>query len=278
MSLIDIYQSVGSAASLDQQRAEQIVADALPHAVAALQHDGALPVRVACVSPAVARGGSLIPAWPIRQPDDSVVIEYVADWGVMLAGWLSTVSPAERPLARRLVERGDRVWIGISNDVVQLFVQDPPVDQYSMVRHHGLMLAAATTWLGPQAVTDWRTVHASAAHTFLERHAHDPLHQAIAQAESGLSVLLVDARSRQPSPACIEWLEADASARAAYQDYLGAASLGVAAILDALPAAGPSADRLIAHAMANEHSRPDFNRDWIQQCAARLLEAVPLGR
>jgi hypothetical protein len=276
VSLIEGYRSLGSAALLDQQRAERIVGEAMPHAMATLGTAESLSVRVACTSAADARGGSVIPAWPLKQPDGGVVIEYVADWGALLAGWLSVVHTAQQALAQQLVREGQRIWIGIANDVIQLFVKDPPADQYSMVRHHALMLTAATTWLGVSAIEAWRAVHASAARTFLMRHADDSLWQAIAVAEAGLTELLRDGRARQPARRCIEWLDSDAVARERYEDFLGAASLGVAAILDALPASADMVGPWLAHATADLHQDPDFNREWLEASARRLLDQVEM--
>src|SRR5262249_48127255 len=151
-------------------------------------------------------------------------------------------------LAWRLVQRGERVWIGVANDVLQLYVTDPPPGSYSMVRHHALMLAAATTWLGAEAISSWRDAHAAVARTFLRTHGDESLWDAIARAEDGLSQLLADQCSRQAAPRCLEWLDGDVVARARYIDFLGAASLGVAAVLDAIEASAQPAADWIAHA------------------------------
>jgi hypothetical protein len=272
VTLLETYRQLGPVARLDQARAARIVDQAIPHALSALGgRIGSLPVRAECMPPDVARGGSVIPAWPIRQADGGVVIEYVADWGALLAGWLSLVGASRESLTWSLVERGERVWIGIANDVLQLFVNDPPTGSYSMVRHHALMLAAATTWLGADATRAWRGAHANAARSFLRAHA-EPLWVAIARAEDGLTQLLDDERVRQAALGCVEWLDGDIDARARYADFLGAASLGVAAVLDALEASSELASDWIAHAVAYLHAQPGFNRDWIEASARQLRE------
>jgi hypothetical protein len=146
-----------------------------------------------------------------------------------------------------------------------------------MIRHHALMLAAATTWLGPQATRAWTTVHASAARGFLRRNAHQPLWRAIETAEQGLTGLLLDGRSRQPAGRALAWLEADADAGSRYVDYLAAASLGVMAVLEAPQVSGVAEDTWLAHAVAELHSDPEFNRDWIEDCARRLLTTAATG-
>ena len=278
MSLVQVYDRLGSSVRLEPERAASIVAAALPHAVSALGGKVDLHVHAAPVDPRAARGGSLIPAWPHKDDAGGVTIDYVDDWGALLAAWVSSVRPAEQALALDLVRSGERVWIGIANDVLQVFVPDPPEGTYSMVRHHALMLAAATIWLGAAAAGRWRRAHASAAHSFLLRHGAEPLWGAIDAAERGLGALLADPRCRQPAPDALRWLEADPGARAAYVDYLGAASLGVAAVLDAMLASGVLLEAWLERAVAEWHADPDFNRAWIETCVARLHPRLEVTR
>jgi hypothetical protein len=265
VSFLETYRGLGPAVRLDPPRAERIVQQAMPHALAALgRQSESLPVRATCVFAEQARGGSLIPAWPVFEPDGGVVIEYVADWGALLSAWLSIVDAPRQSLARRLIERGERVWIGVANDVLQLFVNGPPPGTYSMVRHHALMLAAATIWLGPPAIDAWRHAHFGVARAFLRWHEHEPLWDAIGAAEDGLTQLLSDEAVRQAAPAALEWLDASTAARTRYIDFLGAASLGVAAVLGALEASAEPSAQWLARAVAELHPRPEFNRDWIE--------------
>src|SRR5438094_10277001 len=94
------------------------------------------------------------------------------------------------------VTLAQRVWIGMATDVLQLFVADPPPGTYSMVRHHALMLAAATAWLGPAAISAWHAAHVAAGAVFV-RSCDRPLHDAIEAAERGLEALLDDERAHQ---------------------------------------------------------------------------------
>src|SRR4051812_48810220 len=146
MSVRERYNQIRASARLDDARANKIVAAARPHAEGLLRAsspDGArIQVTARRVLPGDARGGSLIPAWPIRQTEGSVVIEFVEDWGVMLASWCAVpgLAPSDLSAMTDLVRSGERVWVGIANDVLQLYVPDPPAGTYSMVRHHALML------------------------------------------------------------------------------------------------------------------------------------------
>jgi hypothetical protein len=278
VNLLQTYARLGAAARLDDRRASSIVSGAMPFAVATLGLPGGdvLPVSVRRVSPEASRGGSLIPAWPMRQSDDSVVIEYVEDWGALLAGWLTAVGDEHQDLAAQAINSGQRVWIGIANDVMQLFVPDPPEGAYSMVRHHALMLAAATAWLGPDAIRAWGMLHKAAGANFIARYADQRLWTSIEAAESGLAKLLADERAHAAAPLALTWLDRDATARSRYVDFLGAASLGVAAVLDALAASGGDVSASLARATAELHSDPDFNRAWIEEYARRVLAERPL--
>ena len=260
MSLLRLYQRLADSALLSQSRADEIVAAARPMAVAALGSPQGLRVDVvACqVEPAAARGGCLIPAWPFRSGDDAVTIEFVADWGVMLSVWRSLIG--DSPEVDELLRTGQRQWIGIANDVLQLYVPDPPEGTYSMVRHHGLMLAAATVWLGPDATRRWLNAHALAASRFIR--SDGDLWPSIQSAEAGLSGLLTDPRAHQATPDVVAWLDSDDDARSNYENYLAAASLGVAALLDSVPEW--TADRL-SELVLRRHPDPDFNRAEIER-------------
>jgi hypothetical protein len=264
VSLKQTYRRlVGDGGRLDEPHAQAIVADAMPHAVATLglPLGTVLPVAAKVVAPAVARGGSLIPAWPIRQTDGTVVIESVDDWSVLLSGFLAATGADQFDS----VTLAQRVWIGVANDVLQLFVADPPPGTYSMVRHHALMLAAATAWLGAGAISAWRAAHAAAGAAFA-RSCDRPVHEAIEAAERGLETLLADERAHQPAARALAWLDVDPAAGKLYHDYLGAASLGVAAVLDALPTSDPDQAAWLTHAVKDLHANPDFNRVWIAEC------------
>jgi hypothetical protein len=265
VSLLEAYQRLDDdGRRLEAHRAHAIVAEAMPHAVATLGLPAGtqLPVLASAVAPEAARGGSLIPAWPMRQPDGSVVIEYVADWGALLTGFLAATG------ARQFdsVTLAQRVWIGMANDVLQLFVADPPPGTYSMVRHHALMLATATAWLGAEAISAWRAAHVAAGAAFA-RSCDRPVDEAIEAAERGLETLLDDERAHQPAARALAWLDVDPIAGKRYREYLGAASLGVAAVLDALPTSDPDQAAWLTLAVKDLHADPDFNRAWIAECA-----------
>jgi hypothetical protein len=265
VSLLETYhRRVQGGGRLDARRAQAIVAEAMPHAVATLGRPAGtlLPVSTKSITPEAARGGSLIPAWPRRQADGAVVIEYVDDWGALLAGFLAVAGAAHS----NSVLLSQRLWIGVANDVMQLFVTDPPPGTYSMVRHHALMLAAATAWLGTAAIRAWHAAHAAAGAAFI-RSCDRALPEAIEAAERGLQTLLDDERAHQPAARALSWLESDRGSEKLYIDYLGAASLGVAAVLGAMPRSDPQRGAWLRRAVQDLHASPDFNRAWIEECA-----------
>lgn len=277
MSLRTQYQQLQAVALLNEGRANQIVQAAMPHTRALLlPSDGLAPelhVRAQLVSASGARGGSLIPAWPFRDDDGSVTIEFVEDWGVMLATWCSLLADAATAPGEvtALMASGQRQWVGIANDVLQKYVPDPPEGTYSMVRHHALMLGAATLWLGPAAAARWQAAHSAAARVFLNdlqfgAVGNAGLWDAISAAERGLATLLADPRAQAAAEDVLGWLEADAEARLTYRLYLGAASLGIAALL----ANAPTLDHPTAWLQSliyERHPDPEFNRDWIEAFA-----------
>lgn len=272
MGLRGYYDLLGAAARLDEARANEIVRAARPSAEALLKPrpdiEGGLRVSARLVQPATARGGSLIPAWPLRGADGGVTIEHVGDWGAMLAGWCATLGDPGVAAAGlvQLIESGERQWVGIANDVLQLYVPDPPAGTYSMVRHHALMLVAATLWLGPERARLWLDAHSSIARAFLGRLGGRDLWVAVESAERGIATLLADPRARLPADAAVAWLDSDPDAAAMYREYLGAASLGLAALL-ATARDGHATTAWLQSCIYDEHPSPDFNRDRIEAFA-----------
>jgi hypothetical protein len=285
MSLLAHYQRLQTVARLDEDRANEIVRAARPFAAALLPSIPSpddLHVVARCVAPSDAIGGSLIPAWPIRHDDGTVTIEHGSDWGVLLAGWrdAADTSDAVGPSddsdldLDALLASGDRLWVGIANDVLQKLVPDPPAGTYSMVRHHALMLGAATIWLGPERMRLWQRAHTVAARAFLrglDGQGSDAasLWAGVEAAEHGLDTLLADPRARAEPAEVLRWLDGDRAAAAAYRSFHGAASLGIAALLATAPDT-PELTGWLRDLVQREHSLPEFNRDRVEAFARRV--------
>jgi hypothetical protein len=165
-----------------------------------------------------------------------------------------------------LVASGERQWVGIANDVLQLYVPNPPDGTYSMIRHHALMLVAATLWLGRERARRWLDAHSAVARAFLDRLEPGRLWDAIGEAELALRALLADPRAHRSAEDVVRWLETDADSAAAYRTYLGAATQGGAPLLATAPADDdPSA--WVQALIYEQHPHPDFNRDRIEAFA-----------
>ena len=73
-------------------------------------------------------------------------------------------------------------------------------------------------------------------------------------------------RAGRPAADVVDWLDVDPLAAAAVRDYLGAARLGIAALLATAPTAGDRAPWL--HALIyDEHPSPAFSRARIERFA-----------
>ena len=266
----ELYDRIRANTRLDEARANEIVRAAYPHVAPLLAPgpDGGVQVTAHLVPAAEQRGGSVIPAWPLRNDDGSVRIEFVEDWGAMLAVWCASAGDEPDTIASlvALVRSGDRQWVGIANDVLQLYVPNPPEGTYSMVRHHALMLVAATLWLGPERSARWLEAHSAVARAFLARLDGRGLWDAIEAAERGLGTLLADSRSGGTAEEVVSWLEADDAAATTFRDYVGTASLGLAALLATVPA-DADITAWVRACIENEHPAPDFNRDRIEAFA-----------
>lgn len=275
MSLRAWYDRLLPAVLIDERRANEIVKAAKPHAAALLapplSSPEALRVTAVRVEPAESKGGSLIPAWPFREADGAVTLTFVDDWGAIVSAWREAAGDDLDPALDldALILTGERVWVGIANDVLQMYVPDPPAGTYSMVRHHALMLAAATLWLGPDQAARWQEAHATLGRAFLRRMGSRALWDAISEAEQGLNTLLADPRARASAQDVIGWLDGDRAAADTFRRYVGAASLGIAALLASRPAdADPTA--WLRDQVQRVHPDPNYNREPIEAFARRV--------
>ncbi len=273
------YERLGTAGLVSEEAGVRAGAEAMPHALRALAEVAdiprPLPVTVRLVAPETAVGGIIVPAWPLRVDDGSVVIEIVEDWGVILAAWRTWMqAPAwDADAMDELCASGERPWVGVANDVMQLYVPAPPEGDYSMIRHHGLMLGGATLWLGAERRQLWQRGHGYSAQTFLRQLNGQPLWPAVAEAEAGIAVLLADPRAKQPAAKVIDWLEADPAAAKAFAAYLACSSLGIVALMETAP---EDYEAWLSEAVARRHPQADFNRVEIEAYAQRVLD-LPEG-
>src|SRR6185437_2884327 len=126
------------ALAVSQGRAEAIVAQAqlpaqrlLADPAAHVGPDGLLPVRPRVVPVDSARYGYLLPAWP--EPDKRPVPLFVVpNYGLMSYLWRLGIGepPGEQAQVEERFLSGERIWVGLANDVLQPFVPAPPAGSY----------------------------------------------------------------------------------------------------------------------------------------------------
>lgn len=164
------YPLLTANASLTQSDADKLVGLALPMAQAALANDivtddlSPLPVKAIVIdSLEDTPFGLFMGAWPTRG-SKGVEIYSLPNWGFFLAlleASLEAIKPSTE--LEKMVMNRSRIWIGIMNDVLQCFVNDPPKGTYSMIRHHALMLLSATLWLPDDWQRAWFGIYEASA-------------------------------------------------------------------------------------------------------------------
>ena len=127
--------------------------------------NGVLPVSTELVSNLIdSPYGLFMSAWPIVG-DGSVTLCYLQDWTISLVLLRRIFEPiwCHQPDLETAFFDGSRLQVGIMNDVLQGFVDNPPVGTYCMIRHHALMLFEATLWLDPLKRSRWLTLYKAIA-------------------------------------------------------------------------------------------------------------------
>jgi hypothetical protein len=114
-------------------------------------------VRAHCVSDIrEAPYGNLMLSWPVPAGRDATTLHHLPDGALFLQlldlAYRSEL--ADLPHLRECLLDGSRLELAFTNDVLQVQAAGPP-GAYSMVRHHALVLHAATHWLAEPARTRW---------------------------------------------------------------------------------------------------------------------------
>ena len=259
--------------NVDQAYADTMNEYAQPHALSALgtlasaqQVGSLLPVIPQVIPVEEGKFGQLMPAWPVTDARP-VPIYILKNWGLALFLLRATVGePAGASAAVDALFRDhSRIQIGITNDVLQGFVGDPP--RYSFVRHHALMLFLATLWLPEPQRRGWLEIFGYCSRT-LDRECRlsaesDPLGWLEAAAAAGARILAEHGPSTRHDEGVATFLT-NRSLLAEYLPYLGATSLAVAALAhqhDLCPPDERPAWR--TRQVTAGHADPDFNTTWI---------------
>lgn len=109
--------------------------------------------------------GPMMPAWPVTRGGLHQV-RCLSEWG----GYLSLLGETYAPHSEKATAilntpqgRRDRIAVGVMNDVLQVQMPSVPAKRYSMIRHHALMLLAATEWLPAERPAVWRVAYGELA-------------------------------------------------------------------------------------------------------------------
>lgn len=262
--------------AVNEAYAEEMVEYAQPHALSVLgwrappseELDGVLPVVAEVVSANDGIFGQLMPAWPMtgQRP---VTIYVLDNWGFYLYLLRNTVSEPEE--ATRIVDQlfcdSSRIQVGITNDVIQAFVNHPPAPSYSFVRHHALMLFLGILWLPERQQRGWLEIMNWCSRTLCrEYRLHemaDPLKWIDTIALTGNRILEEYGPSTRTDEGVAALLN-NKAVLAEFFPYLGATSLAIAS-LGYQYSLCPKAEHEMWQTQAANiwHAEPDFNTDWI---------------
>jgi hypothetical protein len=114
-------------------------------------------VRAHCVSDIrQAAYGNFMLSWPEPAGPDVTTLNHLPDGALVLQllGLAYRPELAVHPHLGECLRDGSRLELAFTNDVLQVQAAGPP-GAYSMVRHHALVLHAATLWLDEPARTRW---------------------------------------------------------------------------------------------------------------------------
>jgi len=270
------------ALAVSQGRAEAIVAQAqlpaqrlLADPAAHVGPDGLLPVRPRVVPVDSARYGYLLPAWP--EPDKRPVPLFVVpNYGLMSYLWRLGIGepPGEQTMVEERFLSGERIWVGLANDVLQPFVPAPPAGSYRMYRHHALMLFCATTWLPAAARDSWLALYDWGGRAAVARHRLRDLADPIPwmdTADQEASDFYARMGPSVRDDATVRAFLQDTNRLAEYDRFFALSNVGIAA-LSRLYQGLPEPERLDwLRARVNEgHGQADFLEDAVRQYVRAL--------
>jgi hypothetical protein len=132
-------------------------------------------VRARCVPDlGEAAFGNFMLSWP-EQDGDDMILNHLPDGAFFLQLLRLAYRPVmeRRPHLRACLLDGSRLELAFTNDVLQVQAAGPP-GPYSMVRHHALVLHAATHWLDEPARSRWLELYEALAATMMARRSAPP--------------------------------------------------------------------------------------------------------
>ncbi len=155
---------------------------------------------------------------------------------------------------------GVRMQMGVTNDVWQPFVMNPPV--YSMVRHHALMLTAAWCWLPESDRQLWLEVMTDQLATARQRFAGQMDIVAVCEKAE------LRAQSLWRSP-----IDFSSDIKGIMADYYLASVVGIASLVRWIAALPPAQHEEALRRWSFDHQRSDFNVELMRE----LWRAIQTG-
>jgi hypothetical protein len=166
----------------------QILVDPLRDSIAATggasRRVAAQPVRDA----GQALYGNLMLSWP-ETTDDHVILHHLPSGALFLRLLAQAYRPVLklRPQLEACLHDGSRLELAFTNDVLQVQAAAPP-GPYSMVRHHALVMHAATHWLNEPARSRWFELYEGLASGLMSERTAPPTAEELRQVEESAFV------------------------------------------------------------------------------------------
>ncbi|HET6502566.1 MAG TPA: hypothetical protein VFG87_17565 [Amycolatopsis sp.] len=134
--------------------------------------------------PANAPYGAFMMGWP-EPAGSGFVLGHLVDCEFFLALLRRCYADvlAARPGLGLALDDRSRLEVALTNDVLQVRAPGPP-EPYSMIRHHALMLFAATDWLAEPARSRWFEIYEAVAAGLTADGAKPPSPAEIADTEA----------------------------------------------------------------------------------------------
>ena len=164
-------------------KAQERIRPLLPAIIAAGGYSKAV-TAYAVGGPAQAPYGAFMLSWP-EDVADGVVLHHLRDGDFFLRILARCYAPVfeQQPQLASCLADGTRLEIALTNDVLQVQAAGPP-GPYSMVRHHALVLHAATHWLEEPARTNWLALYECLAESLMADRRSPPSPSELADAEA----------------------------------------------------------------------------------------------
>ena len=265
-----------------QSAIDEMVAFAKPRALAVLgprgaevMVDGELPVYGEIIPVSRGQFGQLMSAWPAVEARP-IPIYVLENWGFFLYLLRTKIGEpdGQADAVDSLFANGSRIRVGVTNDVLQGFVIDPPKGMYRMCRHHGFMLMTATLWLDTALAHRWFQAYTWSAQSFIRQFDLKRMSDPIAWLDDAERQVFQIFRTIGPSTGdddgCRTFLE-NRPVLDALEPYFGGSSLAIAALYREyrdVPSEGRSAWYI--DTALRRHADPRFNAAQIE----RFLDTV----